>query len=71
MHFTLRCYSLLEEGGTMFTFEGTGKKCTPKSVLRVHNPQFYWKVCTSKFCKNKDQRSVEVTRHYVETGTSH
>ncbi|GAU23787.1 hypothetical protein TSUD_26950 [Trifolium subterraneum] len=35
--------TLLEEGGTMFTFEGTGKKCSPKSVLRVHNPQFYWK----------------------------
>ncbi|WJX34288.1 cyclopropane-fatty-acyl-phospholipid synthase [Trifolium repens] len=34
---------LLEEGGTMFTFEGTGKNCSPKSVLRVHNPQFYWK----------------------------
>ncbi|KAK2455699.1 Cyclopropane-fatty-acyl-phospholipid synthase [Trifolium repens] len=38
--------TLLEEGGTMFTFEGTGKKCSPKSVLRVHNPQFYWKVMT-------------------------
>ncbi|KEH42686.1 putative cyclopropane-fatty-acyl-phospholipid synthase [Medicago truncatula] len=38
--------TLLEEGGTMFTFEGTGKKCSPKSVLRVHSPQFYWKVMT-------------------------
>ncbi|WJX12302.1 cyclopropane-fatty-acyl-phospholipid synthase [Trifolium repens] len=38
--------TLLEEGGTMFTFEGTGKKCSPKSVLRVNNPQFYWKVMT-------------------------
>ncbi|KAL5068299.1 hypothetical protein RYX36_019186 [Vicia faba] len=38
--------TLLEEGGTMFTFEGTGKKCSPKTVLRVHNPQFYWKIMT-------------------------
>ncbi|KAG5075599.1 hypothetical protein JHK84_056830 [Glycine max] len=37
---------LLEEGGTMFTFEGTGKNCGLKSVLRVHDPQFYWKVMT-------------------------
>ncbi|KAJ0034271.1 hypothetical protein Pint_25136 [Pistacia integerrima] len=35
---------LLEEGGTMFTFEGTKKNCHLKTVLRVHNPQFYWKV---------------------------
>ncbi|KHN30725.1 Putative fatty acid methyltransferase [Glycine soja] len=40
------CLMLLEEGGTMFTFEGTGKNCGLKSVLRVHNPQFYWKVMT-------------------------
>ncbi|KAK7343997.1 hypothetical protein VNO77_13179 [Canavalia gladiata] len=38
--------TLLEEGGTMFTFEETGKNCFLKSVLRVHNPQFYWKVMT-------------------------
>ncbi|KAJ0034268.1 hypothetical protein Pint_25135 [Pistacia integerrima] len=37
---------LLEEGGTMFTFEGTKKNCHLKTVLRVHNPQFYWKVMT-------------------------
>ncbi|KAE9612107.1 putative cyclopropane-fatty-acyl-phospholipid synthase [Lupinus albus] len=40
------CLMLLEEGGTMFTFEGTEKKSILKSVLRVHNPQFYWKVMT-------------------------
>jgi len=39
----------LEEGGTMFTFEGTGEKDTLKSVLRIHTPQFYWKVYTFKF----------------------
>ncbi|OIW13136.1 hypothetical protein TanjilG_32117 [Lupinus angustifolius] len=42
----LYLYWLLEEGGTMFTFEGTEKKSILKSVLRVHNPQFYWKVMT-------------------------
>ncbi|XVF66428.1 hypothetical protein PTKIN_Ptkin10aG0034800 [Pterospermum kingtungense] len=40
------CVILLEEGGTMFTFEGTSKKCSLKTVIRVHNPQFYWKVMT-------------------------
>lgn len=37
-------HSLLEEGGTMFTFEGTRKNCNLKTVMRIHNPQFYWKV---------------------------
>ncbi|OIW01777.1 hypothetical protein TanjilG_03915 [Lupinus angustifolius] len=40
------CLIFLEEGGTMFTFEGTEKKSNLKCVLRVHNPQFYWKVMT-------------------------
>ncbi|CAI0383101.1 unnamed protein product [Linum tenue] len=40
------CLMLLEEGGTMFTFEGTGKKCFTKVVLRIHSPQFYWKIMT-------------------------
>ncbi|GMJ01998.1 hypothetical protein like AT3G23510 [Hibiscus trionum] len=35
---------LLEEGGTMFTFEGTSKKCSLKTVIKVHSPHFYWKV---------------------------
>ncbi|TYH82468.1 hypothetical protein ES332_D02G062800v1 [Gossypium tomentosum] len=34
---------LLENGGTMFTFEGTTKKCSLKTVINVHNPHFYWK----------------------------
>ncbi|KAK2400154.1 Cyclopropane-fatty-acyl-phospholipid synthase [Trifolium repens] len=38
---------LLEEGGTIFTFEGSKKKCPVKSVLRIHNPKFYWKVMTN------------------------
>ncbi|XVF66432.1 hypothetical protein PTKIN_Ptkin10aG0035200 [Pterospermum kingtungense] len=40
------CVIILEEGGTMFTFEGTSKKCSLKTFIRVHNPQFYWKVMT-------------------------
>ncbi|XP_071726492.1 uncharacterized protein [Rutidosis leptorrhynchoides] len=37
---------LLEEGGTMFTFEGTKKKSPLKVYLKIHNPQFYWKIAT-------------------------
>ncbi|XAR48940.1 Cyclopropane-fatty-acyl-phospholipid synthase [Bertholletia excelsa] len=37
---------LLEEGGTIFTFEGPSNKCLLKTSLRIHNPQFYWKVAT-------------------------
>ncbi|XP_068653709.1 uncharacterized protein [Aristolochia californica] len=40
------CVTLLEEGGTIFTFEGTNEKNCLKSVLKVHNPLFYWKVAT-------------------------
>ncbi|GAY46666.1 hypothetical protein CUMW_098820 [Citrus unshiu] len=35
---------LLEERGTMFTFEGTRKNNHLKTVLRIHSPQFYWKI---------------------------
>ncbi|KGN61602.2 uncharacterized protein LOC101213850 isoform X1 [Cucumis sativus] len=38
--------TLIEEGGTIFTFEGTDKKCLPKVVVKVHSPQFYWKIMT-------------------------
>ncbi|KAF3641179.1 hypothetical protein FXO38_21768 [Capsicum annuum] len=37
------CIILLEEGGTMFAFEGIEKKCSLKVYLRVHSPQFHWK----------------------------
>ncbi|KAG8370321.1 hypothetical protein BUALT_Bualt14G0104700 [Buddleja alternifolia] len=40
------CLILLEEGGTTFTFEGTSKKNILKVYLRVHSPQFYWKIAT-------------------------
>ncbi|XP_072968560.1 uncharacterized protein [Typha angustifolia] len=35
---------LLEDGGTIFNFGRTSKKCCIKSVLRVHSPLFYWKI---------------------------
>lgn len=40
------CLTLLEEGGTIFVFEGTKGKSHMKSVLKVHNPMFYWKITT-------------------------
>ncbi|XP_059653240.1 uncharacterized protein LOC132300240 isoform X2 [Cornus florida] len=40
------CLILLEGGGTVFTFEGTRKKSLLKTCLKIHNPQFYWKVAT-------------------------
>lgn len=40
------CLTLLEEGGTIFVFEGTSGKAHTKSVLKVHNPLFYWKIAT-------------------------
>ncbi|MQM15712.1 hypothetical protein Taro_048662 [Colocasia esculenta] len=35
---------LLEDGGTIFEFEGIDKKSTKKAVLRIHDPLFYWKI---------------------------
>ncbi|CAH9137357.1 unnamed protein product [Cuscuta epithymum] len=40
------CIIFLEEGGTIFTFEGKDKKNFLKVSLRVHSPHFYWKVAT-------------------------
>ncbi|KAH0640464.1 hypothetical protein KY285_037050 [Solanum tuberosum] len=40
------CIILLEERGTIFTFQGTERKCSLKVSLRVHSMQFYWKVAT-------------------------
>eukprot|EP00258_Populus_trichocarpa_P008665 XP_002314493.3 uncharacterized protein LOC7459982 isoform X1 [Populus trichocarpa] len=45
-HISTGCLTLLEDGGTVFSFEGTSKKCSLKTVLKVHNPQFYWKIMT-------------------------
>ncbi|GLU08230.1 hypothetical protein SLE2022_251540 [Rubroshorea leprosula] len=40
------CLILLEEGGTIFTYEGNNTKCSLRTAMKVHNPQFYWKVMT-------------------------
>ncbi|KAJ9538274.1 hypothetical protein OSB04_031007 [Centaurea solstitialis] len=37
---------LMEDGGTTFTFEGTTQKSPLKVYLKIHNPQFYWKIVT-------------------------
>ncbi|KAL3634449.1 hypothetical protein CASFOL_021503 [Castilleja foliolosa] len=38
--------TLLEDGGTMFVFEGK-RKSSPLNVhLKIHSPQFYWKFAT-------------------------
>ncbi|KAF3676387.1 putative endo-1,3(4)-beta-glucanase 2-like [Capsicum annuum] len=41
-----RCIILLEEGGTISTFQGIDRKCSLKVLLRIHSTQFYWKVAT-------------------------
>ncbi|KAL2921264.1 Tuberculostearic acid methyltransferase UfaA1 [Bienertia sinuspersici] len=38
------CLTLLEEGGTILAFEGSRKSCPLKVAIRIHSPQFYWKV---------------------------
>lgn len=38
--------SLIEEGGTTFSFGKACKKCHMKSVMQIHDPRFYWKVAT-------------------------
>uniref|UniRef100_A0A8R7P9E2 Amine oxidase domain-containing protein n=1 Tax=Triticum urartu TaxID=4572 RepID=A0A8R7P9E2_TRIUA len=43
---TIGNMTILEEGGTMFSFGEVDKKCLVKTVLRVHDPLFYWKVAT-------------------------
>jgi hypothetical protein len=37
-------HSMLEEGGTTLSFGKACERCQLKCVIRVHNPQFYWKV---------------------------
>ncbi|KAE8772678.1 Cyclopropane fatty acid synthase [Hordeum vulgare] len=43
---TIGNMTILEEGGTIFSFGEVDKKCLVKTVLRVHDPLFYWKVAT-------------------------
>lgn len=40
-------HSMIEEGGTTFSFGKICEKCHVKSVMRVHDLQFYWKVLFS------------------------
>ncbi|KAM3249371.1 hypothetical protein P3L10_011140 [Capsicum annuum] len=40
------CIIFMEEGGTVFTFQGTDRKCSLKVSLRIHTTQFYWRVAT-------------------------
>ncbi|TVU25538.1 hypothetical protein EJB05_28037 [Eragrostis curvula] len=39
-------FCILEDGGTTFSFGKACEKCHIKSVMRVHDPQFYWKAAT-------------------------
>ncbi|MED6131614.1 hypothetical protein PIB30_011212 [Stylosanthes scabra] len=45
-YITTGCLTFLEDGGTMFTFGETNMNCSLKYVVRIHSPQFYWKVMT-------------------------
>ncbi|CAL4924119.1 unnamed protein product [Urochloa decumbens] len=45
-YITIGNLRILEEGGTAFSFGKACEKCHIKSVMRVHDPQFYWKVAT-------------------------
>ncbi|XP_049936795.1 uncharacterized protein LOC116265647 isoform X4 [Nymphaea colorata] len=45
-YITTGYFSFLEEGGTLFEFEGTNDKDDLKSVMKIHSPSFYWKVAT-------------------------
>ncbi|CAE5968618.1 unnamed protein product [Arabidopsis arenosa] len=40
------CTRILEEGETMFIFGEKDSTCPLKSILKIHSPQFYWKVMT-------------------------
>ncbi|XP_042050616.1 uncharacterized protein LOC121795994 isoform X2 [Salvia splendens] len=40
------CLIFVEEGGRIFTFQGTRRKSNLQVTVRVHKPQFYWKVAT-------------------------
>ncbi|KAJ0861944.1 putative cyclopropane-fatty-acyl-phospholipid synthase [Helianthus annuus] len=45
-YITLGTLILIEEGGTVFKFEGSKKKSSLKVHLKVHSPQLYWKLAT-------------------------
>ncbi|XP_039046359.1 uncharacterized protein LOC120186531 isoform X2 [Hibiscus syriacus] len=43
-YISVGCITFIEEGGRIFTFKGNMEKCPLKTVLKVHNPQFYWRI---------------------------
>ncbi|KAK8371129.1 hypothetical protein V6Z12_A01G224300 [Gossypium hirsutum] len=43
-YISMGCVTFLEEGGRIFTFKGNMEKSPLKTVLKVHNPQFYWRI---------------------------
>nr|AAM33848.1 cyclopropane synthase [Sterculia foetida] len=38
------CVIIIEEGGRVYTFKGSMENCSLKTALKVHNPQFYWRI---------------------------
>ncbi|CAN8258369.1 unnamed protein product [Cochlearia groenlandica] len=40
------CVTVLEEGGSVYTFQGKDPRCDLKSIIKIHSPKFYWKVMT-------------------------
>ncbi|KAJ4841563.1 hypothetical protein Tsubulata_044990 [Turnera subulata] len=50
-------------GGETFTFQGINtSKCSLRVILRVHNPQFYWKLIVANREANKSVTKVKKTR---------
>ncbi|CAN6203699.1 unnamed protein product [Urochloa humidicola] len=45
-YITIGNVSMVEEGGTMFSFGKACERCQKRTVIQVHDPQFYWKVAT-------------------------
>ncbi|KAL0551209.1 hypothetical protein IC582_010295 [Cucumis melo] len=45
-YITIGSLTIMEEGGRIFTFNGIDNKFLPNVVLKVHNPNFYWKIMT-------------------------
>ncbi|XWS53768.1 hypothetical protein CRYUN_Cryun10bG0028600 [Craigia yunnanensis] len=43
-YISVGCVILFEEGCRVFTFKGSMGTCPLKTVLKVHNRQFYWKI---------------------------
>ncbi|GMJ09940.1 hypothetical protein like AT3G23510 [Hibiscus trionum] len=43
-YISVGCVIFIEKGGRIFTFKGNMEKCPLKTVLKVHKPQFYWRI---------------------------